>query len=526
MDKHRILMIDDDDEDFLILKKQLAKIEGFAYELDWLPGWDNSKNLQDLAAYDIALVDYRLGIENGISLIREAVNKGIPTPFILLTGMDDPNADAEAQAAGAMDFLVKGSFTPHELSRTLRYTLARSRDLTLIRNMNAALEIRVQERTQSLQKVVSELEQQVQETSVAQKKADDIQFLLKQMLTEYQVGTVTVVDRSFNCVFAGGIDYKLPIDTLIGKPIYHYLLDEYRQVVLQQLLPVFEGTRLLNFEPDWDIDDVTPSFDAFPILDLTGAVEHVVVFTRNVKERKKMEHEIQKALEKERELNELKSSFVSMASHEFRTPLTSISSSADLIALYADRTETEKIKKHSERIKHSVENLNNILGEFLSLGKLEEGKTTAQLRDMNLPDLVEDIHEELKYAFKAGQKLECHHEGNPIVQLDNTLLKNVLLNLVSNAIKYAPENTNIHLLSTVHNGNTTIKIQDKGIGISPEDQQKLFGRFFRASNATDVQGTGLGLYIVKNYVEMMGGKVTCESELGKGSTFWVEFISK
>jgi signal transduction histidine kinase len=215
-----------------------------------------------------------------------------------------------------------------------------------------------------------------------------------------------------------------------------------------------------------------------------------------------------------------------MASHEFRTPLTSISSSADLIALYADRSDAEKIKKHSERIKHSVENLNNILGEFLSLGKLEEGKTTAQLRDMNLPELVEDIHEELKYAFKTGQKLECHHEGNSTVQLDNNLLKNVLLNLVSNAIKYAPENTTIQLLSTVNNGNTTIKIRDTGRGISPEDQQKLFGRFFRASNATDVQGTGLGLYIVKNYVEMMGGKVKCESEIGKGSTFWVEFIAK
>jgi PAS domain S-box-containing protein len=238
--------------------------------------------------------------------------------------------------------------------------------------------------------------------------------------------------------------------------------------------------------------------------------------------RREAQLQAQKALDKERELNELKSNFVSMASHEFRTPLTSISSSADLIAMYNDRAEPEKIKRHTERIKHSVQNLSSILGDFLSLGKLEEGRIVANIATVHLPNLVDEVREELKYQTKPGQSVIGQHTGEPEFESDGHLLKNILINLVSNAIKYSPEHSDIVITSLIERGKATIQVLDQGIGISKEEQEQLFSKFFRASNVGNEKGTGLGLFIVKNYVDILGGAIACESEPGKGSRFVIE----
>lgn len=238
--------------------------------------------------------------------------------------------------------------------------------------------------------------------------------------------------------------------------------------------------------------------------------------------RQEAQLQAQKALDKERELNELKSNFVSMASHEFRTPLTSISSSADLIAMYNDRAEPEKIKRHTERIKHSVQNLSSILGDFLSLGKLEEGRIVASIATVHLPNLVEEVREELKYQTKTGQTVIAQHTGEPEFESDGHLLKNILINLISNAIKYSPEHSDIVINSLIERGKATIHVQDHGIGITAEEQEQLFSKFFRASNVGTEKGTGLGLFIVKNYVDILGGTISCASEAGKGSQFTIQ----
>jgi signal transduction histidine kinase len=234
-------------------------------------------------------------------------------------------------------------------------------------------------------------------------------------------------------------------------------------------------------------------------------------------------NELYVALSKERELGELKSRFVSMASHEFRTPLSTVLSSAALIASYADRGDLPNIQKHALRIKNSVNNLNTILTEFLSLGKLEEGKTTAQIRSMNLPECVEEVHNELKLLFKAGQSLEHRHEGAESVFLDPALLRHALVNLVSNAIKYSPENKPVMVHAKVTDQEIEIQITDQGMGIPESEKKHLFSRFFRASNAANIQGTGLGMYIVRRYVELMNGVIGFESEEGKGTSVWMRF---
>lgn len=234
-------------------------------------------------------------------------------------------------------------------------------------------------------------------------------------------------------------------------------------------------------------------------------------------------NELAATLDKERELGELKSRFVSMASHEFRTPLTSVLSSAGLAGQYADRQDFENVKKHAERIKNAVNGLNTILTEFLSLGRLEEGHIRQEPVEFHLPGCVEEVDEELKNLFKNGQTLHYSHSGEPTVRLDRALLKNILSNLISNAIKYSPEHARIEVKSEVDAQKVRISIRDEGMGIPETEQKHLFDRFFRASNATNIQGTGLGLYIVQRYAEMMNGQVGFSSEVEKGSVFWVEF---
>lgn len=237
----------------------------------------------------------------------------------------------------------------------------------------------------------------------------------------------------------------------------------------------------------------------------------------------KAKDELATALDKERELGELKSRFVSMASHEFRTPLTSVLSSAGLVQQYADRQDIPSVKKHADRIKNAVNGLNTILTEFLSLGRLEEGRIQATLEEIDIPANIEELHNEMKNLFKNGQTWEYTHEGERKTMLDGGLLKNILINLISNAMKYSPENAPIMVHSRIDSAGVFISVRDKGVGIPENEQKHLFGRFFRATNATNIQGTGLGLYIVQRYAEMMNGEVGFTSAVEEGSEFWVKF---
>jgi PAS domain S-box-containing protein len=248
---------------------------------------------------------------------------------------------------------------------------------------------------------------------------------------------------------------------------------------------------------------------------------NALVETLNDLEEKKRALEL--SLKKEKELGELKSRFVSMASHEFRTPLTSILSSASLIEKYPKAEEQDKRIRHLQRIKTSVGYLTDILEEFLSVGKLEEGKISTNFCRFSLTDLVQECFTDLTSLAKKGQQLSYKHEGKEEVYLDKSLTRKIIFNLCSNAIKFSNEDDTITVSSLHNSHNLRICVKDEGIGISPEDQKHLFDRFFRGANVTNIQGTGLGLHIVARYTELMQGNVSIESELSKGTTICVTF---
>jgi PAS domain S-box-containing protein len=227
--------------------------------------------------------------------------------------------------------------------------------------------------------------------------------------------------------------------------------------------------------------------------------------------------ELAKALNKEKDLGDLKSAFVSMASHEFRTPLSTILSSASLLAKYKLTEEQPNRDKHVQRIKSSVINLNNILNEFLSLGKIEDGKIIAHFADFDIKEFILQQCNEMTDIFKPGQAIDYVHHGKKMVTLDENLFKNVLINVLTNAAKFSAENKPIYIATKVDDHQFRFTIKDEGIGISKKDQDHLFEIFFRGSNALNIPGTGLGLHIVAKYIEMMNGKIKLKSELNKGT---------
>ena len=234
--------------------------------------------------------------------------------------------------------------------------------------------------------------------------------------------------------------------------------------------------------------------------------------------------EVSLSLEKEKELGFLKSRFVSIASHEFRTPLTSIQLSVSLIEKYAEPFHNTNITKHASKIKSAVGNLTSILNDFLSLEKLESGKQEAAYHDFDLVKFSETITEEMQVLAKQNQNIIYQHTGTTsAVRLDHNLLKNCIVNLINNAIKYSGENTFIGFTTEITKKECIVTISDNGIGIPETDQKHLFEAFFRAHNTGTIPGTGLGLNIVARYTHLMNGKINFKSEVNQGTLFTITF---
>ncbi|GGG12697.1 hybrid sensor histidine kinase/response regulator [Pontibacter amylolyticus] len=400
-DRIRVLLVDDDEDDFIIARDIMDDIPGRNYLLEWAPSFKEAIDIIREQRHHVYLVDFRLGAHDGLELIEQAVNEGIAAPFILLTGQSDRETDEKAMRAGAQDYLVKGTFNPYDLERSIRYSIEHAKSLAEIQKLNTELEQRVEERTQELAAAIQNLE---------------------------------------------------------------------------------KANRTL----------------------------------------KKAQTEIYKALQKEKELHELKSRFVTIASHEFRTPLSTVLSSASLITKYKTAEDDEKRLKHVGRIKSAVHNLTNILNDFLSISRMEEGKIHNVPSTFDLQSFAAEVVDEMQGFLKEGQRIDYRHEGAQLtVYLDKQLMRNVMINLLSNGSKYSGENRTIWFMTSIQGDVVTLEVRDEGIGIPDDDKTHLFTPFFRAQNVTNIQGTGLGLNIVKKYVEIMGGELRYESQLGHGTTFTI-----
>ncbi len=254
---------------------------------------------------------------------------------------------------------------------------------------------------------------------------------------------------------------------------------------------------------------------------VVSAEDEVMAIVRDITDRKRAEAEICNALEKEKELSELKSRFVTMTSHEFRTPLTTILSSAELLEDYGSRWSEEKKIHHLRRIVLTVKHMTQLLNDVLLIGKAEAGKLQCSRLTFDVVQFCRDLVEEMQMITDSHLITFNHQCGYGKVDLDEKLLRHVLSNLLSNAIKYSPRGGNVYFELACTQKEAIFRVKDEGIGIPDIDKVQLFESFYRASNVGTISGTGLGLSIVKRAVDLHGGNITVESEVGVGTTFLV-----
>ena len=406
-------------------------------------------------------------------------------------------------------------------------------DEEALRDYTEKLENKVKERTKELtttvQKLVESnlsLEDQIQITKSAEKEVVQNKYLLDNISQNFPKGFVAVFDVDFKILlvegeeveelgFKGLADSNTLLDHVIGVP------DDVKQTIRNNIVKTFKGEHC-SFEIEYQ--NRTFLVNTTPLYNSENKIEQVLLVHNNITLQKKAEFEILNTLKKEQELSELKSRFISMASHEFRTPLSAILSSAILIEKLNKPGNEEKRLNHVSKIRSNVKDLVLILNDFLSLSKLQEGKVLVQPSSFDLINFSKSVIEEIEGIKKDGQIISLIHQQPKIdIYLDSKLLKHILFNLVSNAIKYSEENKAITFKIQATEQHVVIEITDQGIGIPKEDLDSMFQRFYRANNTTNIQGTGLGLNIVKQYTELMGGSITFKSELNVGSTFFIEF---
>lgn len=264
-------------------------------------------------------------------------------------------------------------------------------------------------------------------------------------------------------------------------------------------------------------------YDQFQLMrDDAGNPLEIVGYWIDITERKQLEEELKAALQKEKELNELKSRFISMASHEFRTPLSTILSSSELLEHYRHKWTEEKQLAHLQRIQNAVQHMTEMLNNVLLIGKLDAGKLDFVPTSFDLIQYCRYLVEELQLNVKNQHTINfcTQYESIPCC-MDEKLLGHILINILSNAIKYSPDGSIVQFTLRIKKEQAVFKIKDQGIGIPAKDLPYLFESFHRATNVGNIQGTGLGLAIVKKYVDIYSGEIAVESEIGVGTTFTV-----
>ncbi len=383
-----------------------------------------------------------------------------------------------------------------------------------------ALVTNISERKKIEHEIIALKESLEDQVLIRTKELEENKLMYEAVARNFPNGTINVFDNNFNYLFVEGRElYKRGVtsEDLIGQNYFKKLPAEVSKIIREKL-STLEAEKEISFEVKFD--NQTYQLNALYI-ELKN-VPQILIVEQNITNQKDAQSKIQEALEKQKDLSELKSRFVSMASHEFRTPLSTILSSANLAERYIDPHNIEKQKKHLSRIKSSVKNLTTILNDFLSLSKLEEGKVNINITEFNLNELIHEVTEELMENFKEGQKVSIKSSKEYFLKSDQNILKNILINLMSNASKYSEAQQEITIEVKSLNNKVSISIIDQGMGMSKDDQQHLFERFFRASNVSNIQGTGLGLHIVMRYIKMLDGDIAVKSELNNGSSFTIQ----
>ncbi len=360
-------------------------------------------------------------------------------------------------------------------------------------------------------------------TTPGRAKGERSERILDSIAANFPDGLVLALDRKLKFLFIGGTEVstlKKSTKYWMGRGITENFHPSINANGIAQLRKVFESGAAAEYE----VVSANQSYrvTATPIAKEHGDAEEVLVIVRNITATIRLENNLKRAQQKEKEFNILRSRFVTLASHEFRTPLSTILTSVFLLENYTgDDYEQEKLS-YIDKIKRAVHSLTDLLNSFLAIGKLEEGKIKVELADLEIKPFLEGILQEVVSIKKVRQDIMFKFESDyELIQTDKQLLRHIVVNLLTNAIKYSPAHEEIRLDTQVTSDMLLIRVEDKGTGIPEHEQSQIFKRFFRGQNATNIDGTGLGLNLVKKYVRLLKGTIQFTSKVNKGSTFTV-----
>jgi PAS domain S-box-containing protein len=409
--------------------------------------------------------------------------------------------------------------------------MERQNVLTSLQNMNDFLEEKVQERTQKLAQAVEQLNREIQERM-------QVELALRSSEERYRNLVNMLPYGVQECDTKGLITYSNPAHdrmygfvpgTLEGSYIWDRLTSEKARQELQNYLQFLNQeqpppTSYFSVEKTSNDEAIDVQIDWNYLRNEKDQLIGYISILSNVTERRRAEQEIQKALLKERELNQLKTDFIDISSHEFRTPLTVILGSVQFLRKRYHQLSEEQRFEYCHRILEAGNQLKELLEDLLIISRADSGQINLALQPVNLEQLGQELIAEIQASSQNEYYFNLNVNNLPdSLVLDKKILHHILTNLLLNAVKYSPTSSWINLAIDCQDNQLIFTIADSGIGIPTEDHNRIFDSFHRGSNVGEIPGTGLGLNIVKKYVELLGGNISFESQLGVGTTFVVTF---
>ncbi len=408
----------------------------------------------------------------------------------------------------------------------------RKRTEEAVQQLNEELENRVQERTESLEQKNQQLKTEIARHQQTLKALQESEQWFRQLAENIREVFWISTPGHTQIIYASPAYEEIwgcTCENLYAEPMswLEAVHPDDCDRVVAALKPVKQGEYDQKYRivrPDGTVRWIRDR--AFPVRDEQGKIYRLAGIAEDITEQKLAEAEIEKALQRERELSELTSRFIYIASHEFRTPLTGILSSAEMLERFRHRYSQEEQLTHLHRIQTAVGQMTQLLDDVLLIGKAEAGRLEFNPTPVDLVQFCRDLVEVLQLADQNQHEVVFTHQGNctkdrSFPLLDEKLLRQILSNLLSNGIKYSPTSSAVQFNLTCLNDQAIFQIQDEGIGIPPEDVPRLFETFHRASNVGQIKGTGLGLAIVKQCVDLLAGEISVESVVERGTTFTV-----
>lgn len=502
----KTLLVEDNSGDARLVKEALYDSQDVQFEITHFDRLKPALEKLKEENFDILLLDLTLPDESGIKTVNRAKEESPNIPIVVLTGLSDHDLALKALQEGAQDYLVKGQVETELLSRSIRYAIERSQ-------------------------------------IIASRKESDEKYrsLTDDVLDTSLVG-IFILDSKSKIVWVNKsveLYFGLPREDIINKDKKEliekklkYIFEKPEDFVLNSIEYLNNNQHIQTFEchilKNDNIQDRWLQHFSQPIysgLYAGGRIEHYTDIT----ERKNFEskqaqlfNELEQANQDLKVLSELKSRFVSMVSHEFRTPLTAIMAASDLLKRYSDRMTQEQKSARLEKIQREIKHMVQLLEDILVIGRADAGKFPFNPDFINIKQICDDIIEEVKVTYNSNHNIEfiCKNLKETIYA-DEKIIRHITTNLLSNAVKYSPNNGDILFKIEFNNENIDFTFKDSGIGIPKQDLKNLFEPFHRAANVGDIYGTGLGLAIVKKAIEAHGGKISVESESGKGTVFFV-----